>query len=82
MLKIKDNVDLKVLEKFGFKKDYYVDSAVYVKKFEIGSAYMESIIVWINDRRIQIESAIELLGTFYDLIQTGLVEKVEEAKYE
>lgn len=33
MLKIRDDVNLEELEKFGFKPDYYIDSKVYVKEF-------------------------------------------------
>ena len=31
MLKIRDDVDLKELERFGFFKDYFVDTLVYRK---------------------------------------------------
>ena len=34
MLKIRDDVDLKEPEKFGFKPDYYIDDKVYVKEFK------------------------------------------------
>ena len=34
MLKIRDDVDLKELEKFGFLPDYYIDDKVYVKEFK------------------------------------------------
>lgn len=79
MLKIRDDVDLKELEKFGFKPDYYVDSKVYVKEFRKGLSYKEYIIIWFNDREIQIRNNGQiLLTTLCDLIQAGLVEKVEE----
>lgn len=71
MLKIKDNVDLKVLEKVGFqqgKEDCY---NYIVKK--------DYVVVGINvneNREIYCNNcALDLL---YDLIQAGLVEKVEE----
>lgn len=76
MLKIKDDVDLKELEKFGFKQDVYIDKC-YVKTFEMGTAYKEEIIVWEKERNIQVTHAIRLLDTLFDLIQAGLVEKVE-----
>lgn len=77
MLKIRDNVDKKELEKFGFKKDYYVDEKVYVYRFEIGTSYKEEIIVWTSDKSIQVSCGIKTLTILYDLIQAGLVEKVE-----
>ena len=78
MLKIKDNVDLKELEKFGFKPDYYVDEKVYVKKFKKGLFYKEEMIIYCNDRNIQVTNNGQiLLGTLYDLIKADLVEKVE-----
>lgn len=79
MLKIKDDVDLKELEKFGFKPDYYVDSKVYVKEFRVGIFYKEYIIIWFKDRNIQIRNnGQKLLTTLYDLIKANLVEKVVE----
>ena len=76
MLKIKDNVDLKGLEKFGFEKSYCVDSTIYIKEYKIGTSYKETLIVWAGSRELQIECGIQLLGTVYDLIQAGLVEKI------
>ncbi len=79
MLKIKDNVDLKELEKFGFRLDYYVTDKVYVKELKKGLFYKEYIIIWFKDKEIQISNNGQiLLNTLYDLIQAGLVEKVEE----
>ena len=79
MLKIKDSVDLKELEKFGFEQEVYIDKC-YVKTFEIGTAYREEIIIWERERNIQVTHAIRLLDTIQDLIQSGLVEKVEEER--
>ena len=111
MLKIKDEIDLKELEKFGFKK--YVRSSPtwrssWSKEKEkyIGETYTEigyeldngtNIVCvteqWINndwrqpneEREIYVfESDYEMgvskkmLETIYDLIQAGLVEKVED----
>lgn len=72
----KEYINLKELEKFGFKQDVYIDKC-YVKTFEIGTAYKEEIIVWEKERNIQITHAIRLLDTVYDLIKSDLVEKVE-----
>ena len=76
MLKIKDNVDLKELFNYGF----------YQKVLEFTS----DVVLW-NDiniciekdtRLIRISSRIETdtynLDCLYDLIQAGLVEKVED----
>lgn len=72
MLKIKDNVDLKELEKFGFEKGNKYDWEDYI--------YDEDF--YIKDRQIVIESEWygysldRLTEILFDLIQAGLVEKV------
>lgn len=82
MLKIKDNVDLKELEKYGFEKDgysYYYDFIPYNEDNGNG----QYILVDIKIRKIDLDyidleyfgKAVELL---YDLIKANLVEKVEE----
>ena len=77
MLKIKDNVDLKELEKYGFKKNSnFTDGWAMDKTYKKGRYYQEDIYVW-NDRKIQV-NAIELNDTIYDLIKAGLVEKVDD----
>lgn len=78
MLKIRDNVDLKELEKYGFEyddKDY--------SKWEESEGYDICYSVGIANRIIRISfSAFEMLvkidSTLYDLIKDGLIEKVEE----
>lgn len=74
MLKIKDNVDLKELEKFGF----YLDSDEWYVK-DIKSIY---IFVKPISREIVIKayntSNYAKVDTIYDLIQAGLVEKVSD----
>ena len=73
MLKIKDSVDLKELEKFGF--EYDKRALWYIKDLEF-------ITYWITERTKSIEISvfndndIVLDGTLYDLIQAGLVEKI------
>ena len=86
MLKIKDNIDLKELEKYGFRYDsevyyrYYLDSDLDGDEIRIG-----------EDRIIKNWTCLELAddsycgeepleGSFYkivDLIDDGIVEKVE-----
>lgn len=76
MLKIKDNVDLKELEKFGFSNEITIIE--YRRIY--GSV---QVVVDIEDRYIicidfsswtYIDNALDIL---FDLIQAGLVEKVE-----
>lgn len=77
MLKIRDGVDLKELEKYGFeydKDDYYY----YDKTGNLGG-YDEIIIE--KDRLIQLgfePSPYFIENCLYDLIKADLVEKVEE----
>lgn len=82
MLKIKDNVDLKELEKFGFIK---------YKNIDDGEDYWCIADLFIGeDRRIIQDDGINPcksidyqlseieIGIIFDLIQAGLVEKVED----
>ena len=82
MLKIKDNVDLKELEKFGFvlddwhKKDYRFDrydATIYVDK-KTRIITMDAA----EDYGLKRDESIVLLVLLFDLIQAGLVEKVKE----
>lgn len=77
MLKIKDSVDLKELEKYEFKRNSnFPDGWAMVKTYKEGNYYQEDIYVW-NDRIIQV-NAIDILDTLYDLIKADMVEKVEK----
>ena len=80
MLKIKDNVDLKDLEKYGFKNfnlfcEYNKNLIEFLKNkhliiaMENKQIYLEKLEIWQDSR--------ESLEVLYDLIQDGLVEKVE-----
>ena len=75
MLKVKDNVDLKELEKYGLKYQQVGMDYAYAK-YMLKGQYKECVIVWL-DREIQVD-AIEILDTLYDLIKADLVEKVGE----
>lgn len=77
MLKIKDNVDLKELEKFGFKEndgEYYYDFMEYTP--------YESSYLCIDYKReiltgyVIYENISQMTDLLFDLIQAGLVEKV------
>ena len=95
MLKIKDSVDLKELEKFGFKPKYDENTGkicVYEKK-STKNVY-EGLLVKLQKTKSKIRIFKGFQGrnvawkinrhndyfdidTLYDLIQAGLVEKVE-----
>ena len=72
MLKIKDSIDLKELEKFGFCKctDSFYSIYLEVDSVEL---IIENRMLWLNTEH----GCLENLGVIFDLIQAGLVEKVE-----
>ena len=78
MLKIKDNIDLKELEKFGFKVSDNVFDLNKVKCLTY-----EFLTISQTTRDIEISSGYdeingdEEIEKLFDLIQAGLVEKVE-----
>ena len=83
MLKIKDDVDLKILEKFGleFKPDFYKEKESYViyKQDRYGQFYVR-LSINTHTRLIRASSYTGVIDVLFDLIQAGLVEKVEEVK--
>ena len=84
MLKIKDNVDLKELEKFGFKQapcgDYILKfqdtytGAISIRVFTDRVVYPKSDLDIYN---LGNKNEIKMYDMFYDLIKADLVEKVE-----
>lgn len=76
MLKIKDNVDLKELEKFGFK--FYESILFY--EYHSKSNCKDSIMVNMKNKRLLFYQTYngKSYDVLYDLIQAGLVEKVED----
>lgn len=71
MLKIKDNIDLKELEKFGFTKirsNYLYDANCIHNYIEIIEYSRKINIVDLSNKKIE--------DKIFDLIQAGLVEKV------
>ena len=80
MLKIRDDVGLKELEKFGFKLNNHFDLFTrYEYKPDSG------ICLYIDEARILSvfptyydKLAPEIMDKLYDLIKAGLVEKVED----
>lgn len=84
MLKIKDNVDLKELEKFGFKytNDYEWQSVkAYIKIYEeyeiTVTDYDNSIEIYFYKFTSDI-GGIGIPTVIYDLIKADLVEKVSD----
>ncbi len=76
MLKIKDNVDLKGLEKFGFEARYSETTGKIIRYVK---GVNRNVIRYIdNDPNYNPywELEIKTDGLLYDLIQAGLVEKV------
>ena len=85
MLKIKDNVDLKELEKFGFvfESNSSCNELYYDYFCGDGCTYLQ---VFVGSREIALHSGLygdglewyfdKQLDIIYDLIQAGLVEKI------
>ena len=82
MLRIKKEIDLKALEKLGFKKvnlgfgeyDYYEKTGLdYCSKFGIS---VRSKVIHFSNAEYEVD--FDLLDVLYDLITAGYVEKVEE----
>lgn len=77
MLKIKDNLDLKELGKFGFR---YIRNSNYsiLSSEEFYYDYFGTIAIYENTRTIIVRhTGNETINTLYDLVQAGLVEKAE-----
>ncbi len=81
MLKIKDNVDLKELEKYGFILNF---NNQYVKDRIVDGERLYVLYVTPTHHYIQIKVFVpctiagSIQDTIYDLIKADLVEKVEE----
>ena len=83
MLKIKDDVDLKELEKFGFEYDED-NNCYFYYGFTRADCKSEIRIYIYNDTRViatgfdEYVDPNKIYNKIYDLIKAGLVEKVEE----
>ena len=85
MLKIIDEFDLKGLEKLGFKEAEVWGNADWVYDFvpytEVGSSYL---VIYSETREVVFDyvdfflSRKECFDLMYELINSGIVEKVEE----
>lgn len=80
MLKIKDDVDLKELEKYGFIKDSYCPNNI-LPDYDYCYNFLR---IDIYNKKIFISSGVDEVNgdkeiiKLYDLIKDGLVEKVKE----
>lgn len=85
-LRIKDNVDLKELEKFGFKAISFNNNNFYGAVYErfLDNVLVYKIVITAKHKYIQIRDgyfdniAGSLQDVLFDLIQARLVEKVVE----
>lgn len=78
MLKIKDDIDLKELENYGFKKQYDIDTG-NLRRYQHKD--FEFVYVFVKDRELTATSVEygeprRINDLLYDLIKDGLVEKV------
>lgn len=80
MLRIKEGIDLKELEKFGFKQiSYYPAPVDFFKKVYLGNDDDDRICYHIKEEKriIQITRLDgELDNTLYDLIKADMVERI------
>lgn len=88
MLKIKDNVDLKELEKYGFVNDEIHGRKVKIKEMMTKEKWNSEIVeidlitgqlqIFIDDEYYESYTKSDTLDFIYDLIKDGLVEKVSK----
>ena len=73
-LKIKDDVDLKELEKFGFEKDYHNFNGEIRELYTYGE-----MIIFVDTREVySFKMRMQTVIKLFDITQAGLVEKVRE----
>ena len=87
-LRIKDSVDLKKLEKYGFVNDEIYGRKVKVKKMMTKEKYNAEIVeidlktgqlqIFVDDEYYENYTQSDTLDFIYDLIKADLVVKVEE----
>lgn len=78
MLKIKDDVDLKELKEFGFEPRYNEITGKIVRYIKIDNRNVIRYIDNDYNHNPYWEMVLQDTDLLYDLIQAGLVEKVEE----
>ena len=92
MLKIKENIDLKTLKKYGFRPKYnewtgecekYILFGIFTM-YDVSGEYQvskESLIIDVRSRKIEVRMdyfRTAELKIFYDMVIDGIVEKEEE----
>lgn len=85
MLKIKNNIDLNELEKFGFKPQYNQDTGELYQYKQKGLDYCYVLLkdrifnfyLPLGNSRDYKENEYKVLYLLFDLIQAELIEKVE-----
>lgn len=77
MLKIKEDVDLKELEKFGFKYTIGEDFHKYNLNMDLSLGDNRELNIECDDCYFD-DDIKECIEWIYDLIQAGIVEKVED----
>ena len=88
MLKIRDGVDLKELEKYGFVDDKIYGRKVKVKKMMAKEKWNAEIVeidlitgqlqIFVDDEYYEIYTNSDTLDFIYDLIKADLIEKVDD----
>ena len=88
MLKIRDGVDLKELEKYGFVDDKIYGRKVKVKKMMTKEKWNAEIVeidlitrqlqIFVDDEYYKIYTNSDTLDFIYDLIKDDLIEKVDD----
>ena len=79
MLKIKDNVDLKELEKYGFDKWTRENCCnKYAYTYDCKGKSTIKLVVHLDKTIRIVNFNSEVVNLIYDLIKDALVEKVEE----
>ena len=88
MLKIREDVELNVLEKYGFVNDEIYGRKVKIKRMMSGKEFNSEIVeidlitrqlqIFIDDEYYEIYTKSSTLDFIYDLIKADLVVKVEK----
>lgn len=79
MLRIKKEVDLEILETFGFQPEYYQDTILCYRFRARNGMKSENVYVETFPTTYKIYGEGETFAEkLYDLIQAGLVEKITE----
>lgn len=78
MLKIKDDVDLKELEKFGLRYTSGEDWHIYFDNISVSLGDEREVVIDFNDMDFDEEELMKIIFLIYDLIKADMVEKVDD----